>query len=214
MRESGLHRSRVYDGLENLEKKGIVSAVIRDFKKYFQAVAPEKLLEHLEEKKEALRQALSALKSLEGLKKEEIDGSIYKGKEGLKAIHYEMLKESKDILVLGAKGFIFSDLPYFIENFEKQRVKRDIKIRCLWDDKEAKKRAEKQRLVSGKLLPQGYASNCVINIFGKKVAIVLWKERYPSGFLIDNKDVADAYRKWFELLWKLSPAQRTMGCPF
>jgi len=180
----------------------IVSSVIRDFKKYFQAVKPEKLLEYIEEKKETLRQAIPQLKQLEGMKKEEINGTVYKGKEGLKAIHYEMLKEGKDIYVLGAKGFIFSDMPYFIDNFEKQRAKKKITMYCLWDNEEAKKRAEKQILVKGRILPRGYESKGVINIFGDKVAIVLWKEKYPSGFLIDNKDIADSYRKWFDLLWK------------
>ena len=202
IKESGLHRSRVYDGLGNLEEKGIVNSVIRDFKKYFQAVEPEKLLEFVEEKKESLRQTIPELKKLEGMKKEEIEGSIYKGKEGLKSIHYEMIREGKDIFVLGAKGFIFSDMPYFIDNFEKQRAKKKIKMRCLWDDEDAKKRAEKQVLVSGKTLPFGFASNGVVNIFGNKVAIVLWKEKHPSGFMISNKDIADSFKRWFELLWK------------
>lgn len=203
MKESGMHRSRVYDSLEHLEKQGIVSSVVRDFKKYFQAIEPEKLLNYIEERKEALRQAIPQLKQLEGMKKEEIQGSVYKGQEGLKAIHYEMLKEGKDIQVLGAKGLIFSDMPYFIENFEKQRLKKKIKMICLWDNEHAKKRSEKQILVKGKLLPKGYESNGVVNIFGNKVATVLWKEKHPSAFLIDNKDIADSYRKWFDLIWNI-----------
>jgi len=200
--ESGMHRSRVYDSLEKLQELGLVSFVVKDFKKYFQAVSPEKLFSILEEKKEALRKIIPELKALEGMKKEEISGSTYKGKEGLKAIHYEMIKEGKNILVLGAKGYIFSDMPYFIDNFERQRIKKNIRMTCLWDSDEAKKRAEKQKLVAGKVLPPGFSSNGVVNIFGDKVAIVLWKEKYPSAFLIDNREIADSYRKWFELIWK------------
>lgn len=204
MKESGLHRSRVYDSLENLCEQGIVSFVVRDFKKYFQAIEPEKLVEFLEEKKEALVQIIPELKKIEGMKKEEINAQVYKGKEGLKAIHYEMIKEGKEIFVLGAKGLIFSDMPYFIDNFEKQRIKKKIKMHCLWDDEDAKKRSDKQALVEGRILPQGFSSNGVVNIFGNKVATVLWKEKYPSGFVIDNKDIADSYRKWFNLIWKIA----------
>jgi sugar-specific transcriptional regulator TrmB len=204
MKESGLHRSRIYDGLENLSAQGIVSSIVKDFRKYFQAIKPEKLLDFAEEKKEALQQVIPELKKIEGMKKEEIDASIYKGKEGLKSIHYEMLKEGKDIFVLGAKGYIFSDMPYFVDNFEKQRQKKKMRMFCLWDNEEAKKRAERQTLVKGKLLLKGFESKGVVNIFGDKVAIVLWKEKYPSGFLIDNKDIADSYRKWFDLIWKFS----------
>jgi len=202
MKESGLHRSRVYDSLENMQELGLVSYAVKDFKKYFQAIEPEKLIDFIEEKREAVKQIIPELKKIEGMKKEEINGEVYKGKEGLKTIHYEMIKEGKEICVLGAKGFIFSDMPYFIDNFERQRVSKKIKMRCLWDDETAKEKSKGQKLIEGKVLPKGYDSNGVVNIFGDKVAIVLWKERHPSGFLINNKDIAYSFRKWFELLWK------------
>ena len=59
-----------------------------------------------------------------------------------------------------------------------------------------------RKLFEGKALPKGYDSNGVVNIFGNKVAIVLWKEKYPSGFMIENKDIADSFRKWFSLIYK------------
>lgn len=206
MHESGMHRSRVYDSLESLEEQGLVSSVVKDFKRYFQAVSPEKLLQYIEEKKQAVKNILPELKRMEGMKKEEINGAVYKGQEGLKSIHNEMLKldNGEKVYVLGAKGLIFSEFPYFMPNFEKQRLVKNIKFYCLFDDKEAMNRASEQRLMEGRILPKGYESNGVVNIFGNKVAIVLWKEKHPSGFLIDNKDIADSYRKWFDLIWKLA----------
>jgi len=204
IKESGLHRSRVYDSLEKLEDLGLVSFVVKGFKKYFQAAAPEKLLDYVNEKKEIVNQFLPELKKLEGMKKEEINASIYKGKEGIKTIHSEMLKEGKDVYVLGAKGMIFKELPYFIPNFEKERIKKKIKFTLIYDKKEVKefeKEIIKRKLFEGKSLPHGFESTSVVNIFGNKVAIVLWKD-YPSGFMIDNKNVADSFRKWFEFIYK------------
>ena len=204
MKEANMHRSRVYDSLEKLQQAGLASSVVKDYRQYFQAVKPEKLLEYIEEKKESIRQMLPQLKSLEGMKKEEIQASIYKGKEGLKTIHSEMLKEGKDIYVLGAKGLIFSELQYFTPNFERERIKKGMKWVCLWDRKEVMKEAIKKPLSYGKSLPKGFDSNGVVNIFGNKVAIVLWKEKYPTGFMIENRDIADAFRKWFRLLMDAS----------
>lgn len=204
IKESGLHRSRVYDSLERLQELGLVSFVVKDFKKYFQAAKPEKLLDYVEEKKEIVNQILPELKKLEGMKKEEINASIYKGKEGIKTIHSEMLKEGKEVYVLGAKGMIFRELPYFIPHFEKERIKKKIKFKLIYDKKEVKefeKDVIKRKLFEGKSLPSGFESNSVVNIFGNKVAIVLWKD-YPSGFMIDNKDIADSFRKWFELIYR------------
>src|SRR3989344_2634445 len=198
LKESGLHRSRVYDSLERLEDLGLVSFVVKDFKKYFQAANPEKLVDYVNEKKEVVNQILPELKKLEGMKKEEINASIYKGKEGIKTIHSEMLKEGKEVYVLGAKGMIFKELPYFIPHFEKERIKKKIKFTLIYDKKEVKefeKDVVKRKLFEGKSLPHGLESNSVVNIFGNKVAIVLWKD-YPSGFMIDNKDVADSFKRW------------------
>jgi len=136
------------------------------------------------------------------MKKEEINASIYKGKEGLKTIHSEMLKEGKDIYVLGGKGLIFSELEYFIPNFDRERIRKKMRFIHLWDKEEMKQKAKKHPLVEGKVLPKGYDSNGVVNIFGNKVAIVLWKEKYPTGFVIENKDIADSFRKWFDLIIK------------
>ena len=205
IKESGMHRSRVYDSLERLQELGLVSFVVKDFKKYFQASKPEKLLDYLDEKKEIVNQILPELKKLEGMKKEEINAFIYKGKEGIKTIHSEMLKEGKEVYVLGAKGMIFKELPYFIPNFEKERIKKKIKFTLIYDKKEVKKfekETVKRRLFEGRVLPKDFESKAVVNIFGDKVAIVIWKEQHPTGFMIDNKDVADSFRKWFQFIYK------------
>ena len=73
---------------------------------------------------------------------------------------------------------------------------------CLWDKEEYKKRMLNKSGIQGKVLPLGFDSNGVVNIFGNKVAIVLWKEKYPTGFMIDNKDIADSFRKWFNLIYQ------------
>ncbi|MFA6462329.1 MAG: helix-turn-helix domain-containing protein [Candidatus Woesearchaeota archaeon] len=202
IKESELHRSRVYDALESLQRKGLASHVVKDFKKYFQAVDPSQLLKYLDEQKEHLKEILPELEGIKGMKKEEISATIYKGREGLKTIHSEMLREGKDVRVLGAKGLIFSELKYFMPNFERERIKKKMRWICLWDKKGVENRRKKDSFVKGKTLPSGSESNGVVNIFGDKVAIVLWKELYPTGFMIDNKDIADAFRKWFELILK------------
>ena len=204
IKESGLHRSPVYDALEKLERQGLASSVIKDFKKYFQAASPKRLYAYLEEKKQELAKAMPELEKVEGMKKEEIHASLYSGKEGLKTIHAAMLKEGKDIHVLGGKGLIFSELEYFIPHFEKERIKKRIKWKVLCDSEKTREDVSKKRLVEAKTLPKGFDSKGVVNIFGDKVAIVLWEERHPTGFMIENKDIADSFRKWFCLMYRMN----------
>ena len=62
---------------------GIAQDVLRSF--------VERIERLEEEKKNELAEAMPELEKLEGMKKEEINASVYKGKEGLKTIHYEFL---------------------------------------------------------------------------------------------------------------------------
>ena len=205
IKDSGLHRVVVYDSLEKLQKIGLASFVVKDFKRYFQAAKPKKLLEYLEEKKEELSTILPELEKLENMKKEEINASIYKGKEGLKTVHSEMLKEGKNVCLIGAKGLIFSQLQYYMPNFERERIRKKIKFILIYDSKEAEKYEKnivKRKFFDGKSFPKGFDSDSVVNIFGNKVAIVLWKEKNPTAFMIENKDVADSFRKWFNFMYK------------
>ena len=210
VKESGLHRSRVYESLEMLSQKGLVGYFIKDFKKHFQAAKPGILLDFLEERKsmideqkKVIKKILPDLKEMEFMKKEEIEGAVFKGTEGLKAIHSDMLKHGEDIWVLGAKGLIFSALKYFMPGFERERVKRGIKWKSIFD-KEKNFNRIKKPLFQKRRMPDEFSSSGVVNIYGDRVAIVLWKEKYPTGFLIKNKLIADAFRKWFTFMWDKS----------
>lgn len=105
--------------------------------------------------------------------------------------------------MLGAKAIIVDELEYVIPHFDKERIAKGMKWINIWDTKEAKNKAEKfRKKIEGKVLPIGYDGKSVINIFGNKVSIVLWEDKYPSAFMIENKEIADSFRKWFELIYE------------
>ena len=51
IKKTGIHNSKVYDGLERLANKGLVTHVIISNIKNFKAVSPDRLLDFLEDKK-------------------------------------------------------------------------------------------------------------------------------------------------------------------
>ncbi len=55
-----------------------------------------------------------------------------------------------------------------------------------------------------RFLPKGFSTPAVINVYGDKVVNVLWKGAYPLCFMIKNKDIADSYKRWFDILWRHS----------
>ncbi len=54
---------------------------------------------------------------------------------------------------------------------------------------------------SVRFLPGNVKSRAAVNIYADKVAIFMWSE--PTTILIKNEEVADAFREYFNLLWKL-----------
>ncbi|MBI2668687.1 hypothetical protein HYX14_02485 [Candidatus Woesearchaeota archaeon] len=50
--------------------------------------------------------------------------------------------------------------------------------------------------------PKAYQTPTVVWIFGNKVVNILWTKT-PIAFSIENPEVAQSYREYFEYLWKI-----------
>lgn len=209
MRQVNLHRSRVYEAINRLIEKGLVSYVIKNNIKFFEATDPERLLSYIEEQKEKLTEKEKSIqKIIPELKKQipstlpHAEAHVFAGKEGFKTIRKDVLKQKKDLYLIGAIGKENKFLKYFFPNFNKLRIKNKIKWKILYDAEVRGKKITKLPLMETKFLPKEYSSPAVINIYGDKVVNVLWKDDNPICFMIINKEIADSYRNWFKLLWK------------
>lgn len=211
MKQLKLHRSRVYEAINRLTEKGIVSYIIKNNIKYFEAADPERLLSYIEEQKEKLNEKESKIKKMiPELKKQipfsipQAEAHVYSGKEGFKTIRKDVLRQGKDLYLIGAVGKEDKFLKYFFPNFNKLRINNKIKWKILYDAEVKGKKITKLDLMETKFLPKGYSSPAVINVYGDRVVNVLWEGDNPTCFMIINKKIADSYRKWFKLLWETS----------
>lgn len=205
----GMHRAAVYDLINLLISKGLVSYIIKANRKYFEAQDPERLLEYFESKKQnflnqetKLKQFLPELQLKRKLAGEEQEGTIYKSKKGLKSIFEDILKEKKPWLVFGATGN-FKELfqSYFI-HFQERRAKLKIPLKIIFKEELKKQQREKElKLCEIKYLPDSYLSPATTFIYGDKVVVISWSAD-PMAFLIRSKAVADSYKSFFNLLWE------------
>jgi len=209
IKKVGMHRGIVYDLIDLLIDKGLVSYVIKANRKYFEANDPERLKEYLESKKQELEKKQMDLDKLipelqlkRQISKEEQEGTIFKGKKGLKSIFEDILNDKKEWLVFGATGK-FKDIfhAYFIQ-FHNRRAKSKIPLRIIFKDEIRKQRREIDlKLCNIKYLPDSYLTPSTTFIYGNKVAIINWSTE-PMAFLMRSKQVADSYRSFFDVLWK------------
>lgn len=199
-KETGLHRTNIYDTLEKLKEKGLVSFVIKENRRYFNAVHPDKLLDYLKERERAIEEILPELISYTKLSREEAIVELYKGKEGLKTVLKDILKEKKDYVVIEESGYIQKVLPYFYPQFNKRLNKLRVRVKVLCKDTKA---VAKRSLMQIKTLPEYLALPAATAIYGNKVAIFVWEEPYYA-IIIQSKHVADSYRNFFNALWKIA----------
>jgi sugar-specific transcriptional regulator TrmB len=197
-RKTGMHRRTVYDTTEMLIKKGLIGYILKNNRRYFEASNPNRILEILNEKKDLVTPIVSGLRDkFEGVKEKQ-ETNFYKGKEGLKNIFEDQLN-AKEILIIGASPDAYDILKFYFKWYDQKRKKKKIKSRILAYDK----KIQKIDLADIRYLPQKYSNPVAVNIYDDKVAIILWATK-PIAILIKEKEIADAYRNYFELMWKLA----------
>jgi sugar-specific transcriptional regulator TrmB len=204
--KTGIQRRNIYDLLNNLIKKGIVTCITENKKTYFQAKNPEKLLGYIEEQKQRLDQKKEKLAGgMEQLKKKfaslksEQEAEIYRGIEGVKTILLDCL-DTKEVLFIGATGLVEEKLPYFWPQYNKKRIKNKVMWKLLLNYEARNKPITRSKFYNFKLLPKELSGPNVIYIYGDKIANVLWVDP-PISFVITDKRVAQSYRGYFNFLW-------------
>lgn len=195
-RLTGLHRRTVYDITEMLIQKGLIGYMLKNNRRIFSATNPNKLLENLQEKEALLLPIVHELKQKLDEKKEKEETLFYKGKQALKNIFEDQLN-SKEILILGANSQAYNTLQFYFKWYDQKRKKNKIKTRIITHDKKIKRIP----LAEIRYIEEKYSNPLAINIYKDKVAIILWAKE-PIAILIKNKEIADSYKLYFELMWK------------
>lgn len=201
-RKSGIHRRSVYDALERLIQKGLVGYIVKNNRKYFEATNPDRLTELLKEKEESVKNILPQLKAKYEHSIEKSETLFYKGKSGLKTIFEDQLSVKKEILILGASSLTREILKYYFHWFDKRRIEKKIKIKLVYNESARKDR--RIRLAKIRYLPKDYYNPAAMNIYGDRVAIIHWSKENPFVILIKDKEIADGYRNYFNLLWNIA----------
>ena len=205
IKKSGLHKATVYSILQRLVDQGLVSYIVKERARYFEATDPENLLDFLKEKEESLKEILPELKKKKEQAKQKQEAYILEGLKGLKSARDKSLKtlsKGEEILVLGASHASNNALESYWENYHNRRVKDGIKARMLWSEttKMWGKEREKLPLTEIKYMPKELESPADIDVFKNTVDIRVFTDK-PFVFHMENKVLADSFRNYFNLLW-------------
>jgi predicted transcriptional regulator len=210
---SGIHRRNIHDALHRLIDKGYVMEVVRYKDNLYEAVNPEIFRAHLQEKTETLDGVLPHMLDLfskQSRAQEEL--FIYRWPEWWKNYLQDIIRTREDFYCIGGKGgWLDQRLKNFFPQFQKQMGKNDIKMWHLFDDSVRIKCPEITKIVwpNYRFLPPEADSQCSVDIFGDRVNITSnlnpgWFEEDFSFTVIVNAQIAEAFRSWFQVMWKQS----------
>jgi sugar-specific transcriptional regulator TrmB len=198
-KDTGFHRTNIYDILEQLKEKGLVSFSKKGKALYYSPADPKNLYNILNERKEFLDNLMPNLEKLKETTKEKINISLFKGKEGMKAVFNDMLQSKEPVYGMGVKGQLRDKIPFYAEQFLRDMKFKKIKYYGLYDKKENMA----QGWTDLRLLPKGMTIPVATHIYEDKVLITIW-EPDLIAIQIQAKEVAKTYKEQFNLLWKIS----------
>jgi predicted DNA-binding transcriptional regulator len=209
MRALSLYSKTVYEILDRLIDKGLVSFVISSNIKHFEAENPEKFLDILSEEEAQLKKREATIKEIlpgliahRKLGREPQEATIYKGKNGLKSVFEDILKGKGEVLVFGGGGRFKATLGPYSDLWHKKRGKLGIPLRVLWNESLRSRTdyLKAFKLIRVRFLPKEFDNPAPAMIYRDKVAIMIWSEN-PIATLLRSSEVASTFRSYFDTLW-------------
>ena len=195
IKKTEIPSSKIYEILEKLIKKGLVSYIIKGKIKHYQASDPKTLLNYIDEKKKKVQEIILQLLSKQKLSKRQ-NVEIFEGQKAIFSLFTDLIHDAKPKELY----LIFSineenkneQANLFFRNLTIRRKEKKLDVKLLKNIKYYKKEKHtKLKLKYTKFnLPQG------ITIFRNNVIILSWVES-PIAINIESEIFADQLREFF-----------------
>jgi len=209
---TGAHRGIVYDNLERLIEKGLVSFVMKEGKKYFVAEEPDAIIEFLNSKKEVIDTEIKNAgklmpeisKYLRAETEETSDTRVFRGAKGLKKVLAEILtaKESWCIGMTNESVQVLSS--NYWENYNAKVNALKIKEHFLLNaDYKDTYFFDGIKTVDYRRLPPELNQVTEIVIYNDEVAMFIFTKT-PTVVVVRDKNLFRTFKQQFDFLWKLS----------
>lgn len=201
-KNTGINRRTIYDNMELLITKGLVTYNIIKGTKFFNANDVKTLKQLIDEKLFTLENIFPILKDLQDSKFENTKIDILIGKQGIKTILEDAIENGKEVYWIGGglhivESFKFSK--YLQEKVEKLKIKLlQPKI------KEINKRLKFFKRIEYRFLPKKFSSSVGLIIYDDKLVIGKLDENDIISIFIKGKEFAETFRIYFDMIWNIS----------
>jgi len=202
LKKTEIPSSKIYEILDKLIKRGLVSYVIKNNVKHYQASNPEILINQIQEKKRRIESIVPILVSKQKLSKKQ-NVEIFEGQKAVFSLLTNLIENAKQkelYLTFSINEENKNEQAnLFFRNITLRRKDKGLDVRVLKNLKSYKK--EKHTKLKMKytdfILPQG------ITIFRNCVVLLSWVD-HPVAIKIESDIYANQLRDFFLDLWKIA----------
>lgn len=210
IKQANLASSKVYDVLQKMINKGLVSFVEINGIKNYQATSPKRLIDFLENKKLEINDAQEEIINLipliekqRDLEKEFSNTRMYFGIQGAKIALQELAEESRKEGInygYGTQDNPFIELiPHDLNRFFKEEKEYGFETHLIF----AQGKKQKQPNARIRYLPPEFISPVRTMIAGNKIFLVDFIKPITT-IIIENKQISNSYKEHFKILWKIA----------
>ena len=134
------------------------------------------------------------------------EAMVYRGMDGM--------RDAFDIMLEGMKKgdchygigvhYITKEMNDMLIDFFRRRAAKGVSAKVLFNP-EARKYGESRAkipLTEVRYTPKGLTTPAILNVFGEKALITISSRKEPIVFVIDNKEVAQSFKSYFNMLWE------------
>lgn len=200
-----IERRTIYDVLERLVQKGRASFYEEQNTRTYSAVAPEIILQDLEEQQKEFKRIIPQLTQLQTHPKS-AKVEILKGIPGLRSVFLDVIEKRVDHVAFGDIKPLIVEERYarLVKQFLKLAEEKELGEKIIYEKGDAitKMKGGKYRAVEKELV---FPAPTVI--YGNVVTQYIYTD--PLTIIkITSKEVSDTHRKYFEYFWKLAKKER------
>jgi sugar-specific transcriptional regulator TrmB len=206
-KKSGLKRTSIYNYLEALLSKGLITSSKKKRRIVYIATNPEQLIEIEKARLAELERTVPELSAIYNNSKNKPKITFFEGVNGIKNIYADSLKERQPIF--GWSDFenmaeVLGD--YYFDIYPPERAKRGIVIKTFVPDGAKSKEFQKNdaKYLRETKLVKFSDWKTEIYIYGNKVALMSFRSNPPIAILIEDKDITQTLKFIWEQLWNKS----------
>ncbi|MBU0536396.1 MAG: hypothetical protein KKE20_05485 [Nanoarchaeota archaeon] len=208
--KAGVASSKIYEILDRLVQKGLVSTIVKSGVKYFESAPPSRIIDYFQEKEKDLKSKESELRALlpELELKRSLAGigsetQVFKGMKGAGTAFDDILKTMKkgeEYCLLGISAFT-PQFERFVVNFHKKRSKQGIRCRMIVNEvaKETGEKLSSLKHTQIKYVQKELFTPVVFIVYKDKTLISIGLDEV--FIQIKSKNLSDGLRAYFDYLW-------------